>query len=59
MKMTRRGFSRIAVTVGTVVLVACGLACSSAGPPAASDSDVPRSPDGKGCQHSFVEPRGP
>ncbi len=46
MKMTRRSFSRIGVTVGTVVLVAFGLACSSAGPPAASDSEVPRSPDG-------------
>ena len=47
MKIERSGLSRLAMTVGTVFLLAGGLACSPAAPPPGSDTELPRAPDGK------------
>ena len=47
MKSERSGLSRLAMTVGTVIVLASGVACTAAGPPPGSDTEIPRLPDGK------------
>ena len=47
MKIERSGLSRLSAALGTVVVLASGLACTAAGPPPGSDIEIPRAPDGK------------